>query len=134
MPSNDLSGQMLADYGNKLRGNTVIIFIPSHDKKVKELRDQDVWAAEAVDLFAKVFGGATGFQNLLGTWFDPEQDKVLPDSPIMIQSLVKEEKLTEANLKRVLEFGRRMGRETNQACVGVVVNDVMYELLDFSGE
>lgn len=28
-------------------------------------------------MFAKLFGGATGFKELIGTWFDPAQNKVL---------------------------------------------------------
>jgi hypothetical protein len=60
--------------------------------------------------------------------------KVLTDEPIMIQSLVSTERFTEANLKKVLAFGRRMGREMNQACIGVVVNDILYEIVEFAEE
>ena len=49
----------------------------------------------------------------------------------MIQTLVEKDMITEANIKRVLDFGRRMGGKTNQACVGVVVNDVFYGIRDF---
>ena len=100
----------------------------------KELKDQQQWASEAMDLFARLFNGATGFVNLLGSWYDRDSETVLLDKPIMIQTLAPRETITEANVKRVLEFGRRMGRRTNQACIGVVVNDVFYEVIDFGIE
>jgi hypothetical protein len=71
-----IADRIKIDFGDGTRGNTVIIFIPSHDKKMKELNNQRNWASEAMDLFAKVFGGATGFDKLLGSWFDGEQKKV----------------------------------------------------------
>src|SRR4051812_21374896 len=71
--------------------DTVIIFIPSHERDGKtEVKDQDVWASQGLELMGKLFGGATGFPNLRGIWRDDEQGgRMLEDRPIMIQSLAK---------------------------------------------
>ena len=44
----------------------VVLFIPSHDKKQKPLQDQPLWAGEAMELFGRIYGGATAFQALEG--------------------------------------------------------------------
>ena len=63
----DFAKKIVADVTDDRSGNTVIIFIPSHDKKDKELKDEQQWASEALEMFARLFGGATGFTGLLGS-------------------------------------------------------------------
>ena len=115
-----------------LSDDTVVLFIPSHDKKGDAISDQEIWAHEAAEIFAKLFGGATGFTQLIGTWFDSKTKKVHKDRPIMIQTLTKRANTAdEAKLIRFFAFCRRMGNATKQACVGFSINDVFYEMYDF---
>jgi hypothetical protein len=50
----------------------------------------------------------------------------------MIQTLTKRANTaSEAKLVAFFDFCRRMGKSTNQACVGFSINDVFYEMYDF---
>jgi hypothetical protein len=133
-PPADLAKLIHDNFHKGVRDATIIIFIPQKDKKGKDLQDQEMWAHAAHKLFGELFGGATGFPGLSGSWYDQEQDKVLYETPIMIQSLTKREKMTEDNIRKLLEFAQRMGRETNQACIGIVVSEIFYEMYEFGGK
>lgn len=118
------------------RDDTVILFVPSHDRSdpPREITDQDMWANEALQLFGRLYKGATAFRQLTGIWNDGV-NKPLPDRPIMIQSLAKRASVENiANLEELVAFAKRMGKALNQACVGLVFNDVFHEITDFSGE
>src|SRR4051794_36179031 len=98
----------------------VILFIPSHDKKQKPLQDQPLWAGEAVELFGRLYPGATAFQALEGVFLD-DDGTLLRDKPILIESYVERQIVEEpARLQQLLDFVRRMGKETRQAAVAVV--------------
>lgn len=108
--------------------DTIIVFIPSHDRKKKRLPNQDIWASEALDLFGSLYGGATGFPSLVGIWRDDELGgELLEDQPIMIQSLAKRNDVEdEAKLVLLAKFCQRLGKETNQGAVAVVINDAIH--------
>jgi hypothetical protein len=51
------------------------------------------------------------------------------NTPITIEAYVSRERLLDkANLRQLLEFAKRMGRETNQAAVGLVINHVFFAI------
>jgi hypothetical protein len=109
------------------RDDTVIIFIPSHDKDKKELPDRDQWATNALKLFGQLYGGATAFMALRGIWVDPRTGAEHFDEPILIQSLAKRaDVMNEQNLMAVVEFARQMCDEARQMCVAVIFNDTMH--------
>ena len=113
------------------RQDIIILIIPSADKKEDELKNQDIWADAAMELFAENYGGATAFETYSGI-YKTDVGKILHDKPILIESYVERERLEdEATLKKLLEFCKRMGRETNQHAVGLVVNSVFHEITDF---
>ena len=106
--------------------DSVIVFIPSHRRDKVRLDDQDVWASEALELFGKLYGGATGFPNLRGIWRD-DDGELLDDEPIMIQSLAKRADVEdESKLKELALFLKRMGAKTQQGAVGVVFNNAIH--------
>lgn len=112
------------------RDDIVILFVPSHDKgrPQKRLNNQDQWAQSTLELFGDLYGGATAFRALQGVWIDTDGTKLF-DEPILIQSLAKRERVQNRELLELLfGFIQRMGRDTNQASVGVIFNDVMYYL------
>ena len=45
---------------------TLILVVPSHDRKKKALPDQTMWANAAADLFAKLFGGGDSIPGVSG--------------------------------------------------------------------
>lgn len=113
--------------------DTVIVFVPSHERDKTRIQNQDAWASQALDLMGKLYGGATGFPNLRGIWRDDANGgALLDDEPIMIQSLAKradvenEEKLTQLG-----EFLKLMGKKTKQGAVAVVFNDAMHFITQY---
>lgn len=108
--------------------DTIIIFIPSHQRDKTPVNDQDVWASQALDLMGKLFGGATAFTNLRGIWRDDEDGgKLLDDAPIMVQSLAKRADVEDQ--EKLVEFAaflRLMGKKLKQGAIGVVFNDAIH--------
>lgn len=57
---------------------------------------------------------------------------LLLDQPIMVQSLADRSSIEdEAKLRELLMFCKRMGRQTNQASVMLIFNDVRHYIEDF---
>jgi hypothetical protein len=122
---------IIATIQSDKRHDLVVLFIPSHDKKQNPLNNQDQWAKAAGELFADLFTGATAFHAFAG-FYKTEDGIILHDQPITIEAYVVRERLIDrANLTQLLEFAKRMGRETNQAAVGLVINHVFYEITRF---
>ena len=123
--------QIIASIQSDKRHDLVVLFIPSHDKKQNPLPDQAQWAKAAGDLFADLFTGATAFHAFAG-FYKTEDGIILHDTQITIEAYVVREKLDDRhNLTQLLEFAKRMGRETNQAAVGLVVNHVFFAITRF---
>ncbi|HEV3261014.1 MAG TPA: hypothetical protein VG013_29455 [Gemmataceae bacterium] len=114
-----------------VRQDIVILIIPSHDKNEKDIKNQDVWAGEAMELFKDLYRGATAFATFAGIYLTLD-GKTLHDKPILIESYVSREALEDKRrLNQLVGFMKRMGRETKQAAVAVVINDVFHEITVF---
>lgn len=115
------------------RQDLLILIIPSHDRQENELPDQEMWASAALDLLGDLFGGATAFKTFAGV-YKAEDGKLLHDRPILIESYVRNRSDLEdrAKLAELLRFIKRMGRETKQQAVGLVINSVFHAITDFS--
>jgi hypothetical protein len=114
-----------------VRQDIVILIIPSHDKNEKEIKNQDIWAGEAMELFKDLYRGATAFGTFAGIYLT-EDGKTLHDKPILIESYVSREALEDKRrLSQLVAFMKRIGRETKQAAVAVVINDVFHEITEF---
>jgi hypothetical protein len=83
-----------------------------------------------MDLFAQLYTGATAFRALDGVFQD--DGTVLHDQPIMIESYAEQSRVEDpARLGQLLDFARRMGRETRQAAVAIVIGDVLHLIRRF---
>jgi hypothetical protein len=123
--------QIISIINKDERQDIVILIIPSHDRNDKPLKDQELWAGNAMELFADLYRGATAFQTFQGIYKDTE-GKVYHDKPILIESYVERPRLVdEATLKQLLAFAKRMGRETRQKAVALIINDVFHEITEF---
>jgi hypothetical protein len=126
--------QIISIINKDERQDIVILIIPSHYKENKEdkpLRDQEVWAGAAMDLFADLYTGATAFQTFQGIYKDTEGE-VHRDKPILIESYVERPRLVdEATLQQLLAFAKRMGRETKQKAVALIINHVFFPITNF---
>lgn len=114
------------------RQDLLILIVPSHDKKENELTDQEMWAAAGLELLGDLFGGATAFETFAGI-YKADDGKLLHDKPILIESYVQNRSDIEnrRKLAELLRFIKRMGRETNQAAVGLVINTIFHAITDF---
>ena len=114
------------------RQDLLILIIPSHDKTENELADQGMWAAAGLELLGDLFGGATAFEAFAGI-YKADDGKLLHDKPILIESYMQDRSDLEnrKKLAQLLKFIKRMGRETNQEAVGLVINTVFHAITDF---
>jgi hypothetical protein len=86
--------KILDDPGNQQ--TLVVLFIPSHDgQDEKPLPSQDVWADNALELFAEIFGGATAFSTYAGIYRDKTKGRDLRDKPILIESYASVEHVND---------------------------------------
>jgi len=116
----------------RLRGGKphelIVIFIPSADRHDKEIKDQAQWADAALELFGRLFTGATAFKFLDGI-YQPEGLAPLHDKPIMIQSLTETKHLENMQkLFELSEFCHNMGERTNQKSVGLILNNFFIDV------
>jgi hypothetical protein len=87
-------------------------------------------------MFGKVYGGATAYPKARGVWRDDERDGALVfDEPVVVHCYVTPDAIEdEAHLQRLAAFCRRMGRETRQGEIGLVIADEYFAILDFDEE
>jgi hypothetical protein len=108
------------------------LFVPSHDRDEKELKTRDLWADAALDLFAELFGGATAFDTYAGIYRDKARAKDLKDRPILVESYIETERIRNLDvLNALVSFMKRLGKETKQAAVAVVITNVFHEITDY---
>ena len=114
----------------------VVLFVPSLERNGKTLIDQGRWVDSALDLFGRVFGGATAYPKAKGIWRDDDRGGFLVrDEPVVIHCYTTPDDIQDsANLAELGDFCRQMGREANQGEVGLVVGDEYFAIRDFGAE
>jgi hypothetical protein len=114
----------------------VVLFIPSVERDGTTAIDQELWEARALEMFGRVFGGATAYPRARGVWRDDERGGALvKDEPVVIQCYTTPADIQdEAHLAELGAFCRRMGRETRQGEIGLVVGDEYFAIRDYSEE
>lgn len=62
----------------------IVMFIPSVARDGVTAIDQDYWVGEALELFGRVFGGATAYPKAKGVWRDDERGgELVKDEPVV---------------------------------------------------
>ena len=114
----------------------VVLFIPSVERDGVTAIDQNRWVTRALDLFGRVFGGATAYPRARGIWRDDAKGgKLVRDNPVVLHCYMAPEAIQDRdNLAALGAFCRRMGRETNQGEVGLVIADEYLAITDFGEE
>jgi hypothetical protein len=116
----------MADYAGRLGASKsastlLVLFIPSVDRHGKAIA-QNKWAGEALEVLGSLFGGATAFPKGRGVWRDDARGGALVyDKPVVIQCYTQEQ-LIERMATPLREFLIRMGTETKQGAVGLVID------------
>ena len=74
----------------------VVLFIPSVERDGVTEIDQDRWVHESLDLFGRVFGGATAYPKARGVWRDGENEgKLILDNPVVLHSYMTPEAIED---------------------------------------
>ena len=127
----------MADVGNILQSDKpegssqVVLFIPGRNRDGEEI-DQDYWVNEGLRVVGKAFRGGTAFPPGRGVWRDDERGgELLFETTVMILSFVNPDDLTDEAVLGLRDFLLRLGRESKQGEVGVVIDGVYYGFTRF---
>ncbi len=110
-----------------------MLFVPSVERDGATPIDQDSWVNSALELFGRIFGGATAYPKARGIWRDDDRAGALvKDEPVLIHCYTTPEDIQgTANLAELGSFCRRLGREAKQGEVGLVVGDEYFAIRQF---
>lgn len=113
-----------------------VLFVPSVERDGVTPIQQQRWVDESLAMFGRVFGGATAYPRAKGVWRDDDRGGVLViDEPVVIHCYTAPGHMADAeNLAELGAFCRRMGRETRQGEVGLVIGDQYFAFRDFMEE
>lgn len=111
----------------------LVLFIPSVERDGETPIDQERWVNEALKMLGEVYGGATAYPRAKGVWRDGERGGALVfDEPVVIHCYTTpKDARSPVRLARLGAFCRRLGRETAQGEVGLVIADHYYAIRDF---
>jgi hypothetical protein len=112
----------------------VVLFIPSVQRDGTSAIDQALWVDLALEMFGRVFGGATAFPKAKGIWRDDERGGTLvKDEPIIVHCYTTPLDIEDdRNLAALGDFCRKLGREARQGEIGMVVGDEYFAIRDFT--
>jgi hypothetical protein len=111
----------------------LVIFVPSKDR-VGAAIDQDYWVDQVLAQLGRLFRGGTAYPRGRGVWRDDARGGILiKEEPVIVFSYVADEALSMDSLAHVYQTLARMGRETNQGEIGLVLDGKYYGITDFSG-
>lgn len=114
----------------------VVLFVPSVERDGSTPVDQPRWVDASLEMFGRVFGGATAYPKAQGIWRDDERGGALVrDEPVVIHCYTTPADIQEdQNLAALGRFCRTMGREARQGEVGIVIGDEYFAISDFGEE
>jgi hypothetical protein len=114
----------------------VVLFVPSVERDGSTSIDQQHWVDAALEMFGRVFGGATAYPKAKGVWRDDERGGVLvTDEPVVVHCYTTPADIQDAgNLAELGRFCRTMGREAHQGEIGLVVGDEYFAIHEFEEE
>jgi hypothetical protein len=114
----------------------VVLFVPSVERDGATPIDQTRWVDTSLEMFGRVFGGATAYPKAKGIWRDDERGGALvKDEPVVVHCYTTPADIqNDRNLAELRSFCRKLGREARQGEVGVVVGDEYFAIRDFGEE
>lgn len=113
-----------------------MLFIPSVERDGRTAIDQQHWVDAALEMFGRVFGGATAYPKAKGIWRDDERSGALvKDEPVVVHCYTTPADIEDpANLVELGGFCTMMGRDARQGEVGLVVGDEYFAIREFATE
>ncbi len=106
----------------------LVLWVPSKNRVGEELANQDDWKERAIAMFTKLFNGATAMPPVDGAWRDPDPpNTIIRERPIMVHCYTEPVKLTHPGaMKEMGDFCRRMGLETGQGEVFLLIDSILH--------
>ena len=113
-----------------------VLFVPSVERDGVTAVDQERWVEASLEMFGRVFGGATAYPKARGIWRDDERGgNLVKDEPVVVHCYTTPTDIQDdRNLAELGSFCRRMGREAGQGEVGLVIGDEYFAIRDFAEE
>ena len=120
--------------GGARKSVLAVLFVPSVERDGTTPIDQPHLVDAALEMFGRVFGGATAYPKAKGIWRDDERGGALvKDEPVVMHCYTTPVDIeNSANLAELGSFCRTMGRETRQGEIGLVVGDEYFSIRDFA--
>lgn len=114
----------------------VVLFVPSVERDGTSPIGQDRWVDAALEMFGRVFGGATAYPKAKGVWRDDERNGTLvKDEPVVVHCYTTPTDIENSrNLAELGNFCRTMGRDARQGEVGLVIGDEYFAIREFAEE
>ena len=113
----------------------VVLFVPSVERDGTTSIDQQRWVDAAMEMFGRVFGGATAYPRAKGIWRDDERGTLVHDEPVVVHCYTTRIDIENpGNLGALGGFCRTMGREARQGEIGLVVGDEYFAIRNFAAE
>jgi len=114
----------------------VVLFVPSVERDGTTPIDQQRWVDASLEMFGRVFGGATAYPKAKGVWRDDDRGGALVmDEPVVVHCYTTPADIQkDQNLAALGAFCRKMGREAKQGEIGLVVGDEYFAIREFEEE
>jgi hypothetical protein len=114
----------------------VVLFVPSVERDGTTAVNQSHWVDAALDMFGRVFGGATAYPKAKGIWRDDERGGALvTDEPVVIHCYTTPVDIQNPRkLAELASFCRMLGRDARQGEIGLVIGDEYLAIRDFAEE
>ena len=114
----------------------VVLFVPSVERDGRTVIDQNLWVDAALEMFGRVFGGATAYPKAKGVWRDDDRGGALvKDEPVVVHCYTTPLDVEDpGNLVALGSFCRRMGRDGGQGEIGLIIGDEYFAIRDFAEE
>lgn len=112
----------------------VVLFVPSVERDGTTAVNQNQWVDAALDMFGRVFGGATAYPKAKGIWRDDERGGVLvKDEPVVMHCYTTPGDIQNPRkLAELASFCRMMGRDARQGEIGLVIGDEYLAIRHFA--
>ncbi len=114
----------------------VVLFVPSVERDGRTAINQNHWVDAALEMFGRVFGGATAYPRAKGIWRDDVRGGALvKDQPVVVHCYTTAVDVQDSRkLAELGNFCRMMGRKARQGEVGLIIGDEYFAVRDFAEE
>ena len=112
----------------------LVMFVPSRTRSGRVI-DHDYWVTEALATLGRLFGGATAFPRGRGVWRDDGQGgRLVFEEPTIVHCYADPRAATDDAVSALRVFLHRLGRETDQGEVGLVISGAYIRIRTFESE